>query len=72
LPNGNTFIAEGSFGRLFEVTPDSDVVWEYVVPYFGAFGTGVGLESSRGAQNAVFRAYRYGPEYVPWLRPTRA
>ncbi|MEU9047709.1 MULTISPECIES: aryl-sulfate sulfotransferase [unclassified Kitasatospora] len=67
LPNGNTFIAEGSFGRLFEVTPDGDVVWEFVVPEFGAFGRGVGLESSRGAQNAVFRAYRYSAEQIPWL-----
>ncbi|MFF4800556.1 aryl-sulfate sulfotransferase [Streptomyces sp. NPDC001351] len=67
LPNGNTFVAEGSFGRLFEITPEGDVVWEYIVPHFGTFGTGVGLESSRGAQNAVFRAYRYGPERLPWL-----
>ncbi|MBW5482783.1 aryl-sulfate sulfotransferase [Streptomyces bambusae] len=67
LPNGNTFVAEGSFGRLFEVTPEGDVVWEYVVPEFGAFGEGVGLESSRGAQNSVFRAYRYAAEQIPWL-----
>ncbi|MFF9315040.1 aryl-sulfate sulfotransferase [Streptomyces sp. NPDC014748] len=67
LPNGNTFVAEGSFGRLFEVTPEGDVVWEYVVPQFGAFATGTGMESSRGAQNAVFRAYRYGPEHTSWL-----
>ncbi|MCU7820304.1 hypothetical protein [Kitasatospora sp. DSM 101779] len=46
---------------------DGDVVWEFVVPEFGAFGQGVGLESSRGAQNAVFRAYRYSAEQIPWL-----
>ncbi|MBT1187450.1 PQQ-binding-like beta-propeller repeat protein [Streptomyces sp. CJ_13] len=67
LPGGNTFIAEGSFGRLFEVTPDGEVVWEYMVPEFGSFGRGVGLESSRGAQNSVFRAYRYAAEEIPWL-----
>ncbi|MET7972912.1 hypothetical protein ABZW44_07445 [Streptomyces mirabilis] len=71
LPNGNTFITEGSFGRLFEVAPDGDVVWEYVVPHFGAFGAGVGMESFRGAQDAVFRAYRYGPDHVSWLRRER-
>jgi hypothetical protein len=67
LSNGNTFVAEGSFGRLFEVTPGGDVVWEYVVPQFGTFRTGAGMESSRGAQNAVFRAYRYGSDRLPWL-----
>ncbi|WP_258308249.1 hypothetical protein [Streptomyces sp. NWU339] len=34
-------------------------------------GTGVGLEPSRGTQNAVFRAYRYGPEHTTWLRRER-
>ena len=29
LANGNTLIAESNNGRLFEVTPDGDVVWEY-------------------------------------------
>ncbi|MFF5703508.1 ATP-binding cassette domain-containing protein [Streptomyces sp. NPDC012794] len=67
LPNGNTFVAEGSFGRLFEVTPEGDVVWEFVVPEFGSFSRGTGLESSRGAQNSVFRAYRHGAHEIPWL-----
>lgn len=30
LPNGNTFIAEDNTGRLFQVKPDGEVVWEYV------------------------------------------
>ncbi len=30
LPNGNTFIAEDNTGRLFQVTPDGEIVWEYV------------------------------------------
>jgi hypothetical protein len=34
LPNGNTLINEGWFGRFFEVTATGDVVWEYVNPYF--------------------------------------
>jgi hypothetical protein len=34
LPNGNTFIDEGQKGRLFQVTPGGDIVWEYVNPYF--------------------------------------
>ena len=30
LPNGNTFIAEDNTGRLFQVTPDGTIVWEFV------------------------------------------
>ena len=33
LTNGNTLIAEGSSGRLFEVTKDLEIVWEYIIPY---------------------------------------
>ena len=35
MENGNTFINEGPKGRLFEVTPDREIVWEYLVPYRG-------------------------------------
>ena len=35
LPNGNTLIAESSFGRFFEVTTEGEIVWEYVNPFFG-------------------------------------
>ncbi|WP_327099613.1 arylsulfotransferase family protein [Nocardia vinacea] len=35
LPNGNTLITEGMNGRLFQVTPDGQVVWEYQNPYEG-------------------------------------
>jgi Arylsulfotransferase (ASST) len=33
LPNGNTLIDEGMDGRFFQVTPEGDIVWEYVLPY---------------------------------------
>ncbi len=67
LWNGNTLISEGSFGRIFEVTPAGETVWDYVVPYFYCFPDGTGPESSAGAQNAIFRAYRYKEESFPWL-----
>ncbi len=51
LGSGNTLICEGLTGRLFEVTPDGEIVWEYINPYFGESGT--------GQANRVFRAYRY-------------
>jgi hypothetical protein len=56
LPNGNTLINEGVFGRFFEVTAEGEVVWEYVNPYFG------GPPQTR--TNQVFRAYRYTAEEI--------
>ena len=32
LPNGNTLIT-GMHGRIFQVTPSGQVVWEYLTPY---------------------------------------
>ena len=32
LPNGNTLITESEGGRLLEVTPDGEIVWEFVNP----------------------------------------
>lgn len=34
LPNGNTLICEADYGRLFQVTPEREIVWEYVIPHF--------------------------------------
>jgi len=53
---GNTLINEASFGRIFEVTRDGEIVWEYVNPYFG------GPPSAE--TNAVFRALRYSAEEI--------
>jgi hypothetical protein len=64
LPNGNTLICEGNFGRLFEVTRDGQVVWEYVNPYFAPPAG----QPDGPAQNSVFRAYRYTPEQIARAR----
>ena len=55
LPNGNTLITEGSDGRVFEVTPDHKIVWEFVSPYKGKFVP----------MNMTYRAYRVPYEWVP-------
>ena len=52
LPNGNTFISEGNFGRLFEITTDGEIVWEYINPYFTT-------NPILGEINMVFRAWRH-------------
>jgi hypothetical protein len=62
LPNGNTLICEGDFGRLFEVTRDGELVWEYVNPYFG--------EGPTGPNNRVFRAYRYSEAEIARAKAT--
>jgi Arylsulfotransferase (ASST) len=64
LPNGNTFINEGAFGRLFEVTPEKEVVWEYVNPNFGT------QNPHMPEQNWVFRAYRYSEDEIARARAT--
>ena len=58
LANGNTLITEGSDGRVFEVTPEHEIVWEYIHPYPDARG-----------MNAVYRAYRVPYEWVPQAEP---
>ncbi len=35
MQNGNTFINEGAKGRFFEVTPDGEIVWEYLNQFRG-------------------------------------
>ncbi len=62
LPNGNTLICEGDFGRLFEVTSGGELVWEYVSPYFG--------EAPQGPNNRVFRAYRYSAAEIERAKAT--
>ena len=58
LPTGNTLVREGIWGRIFEVTREKEIVWEYVSPYF----IPVDGESLRGGSNQIFRAYRYTPD----------
>ena len=58
LANGNTLICEGCHGRIFEVTPAGETVWEYVSPHFFPEPGRVGLN------NWVFRAFRYTEEFI--------
>ncbi len=62
LPNGNTFICSGSkpdHGRLFEVTPDGEIVWDFQNCY----------EEYAEGEQIVYRAYKYPPEMIePFLK----
>ena len=65
LPNGNTLICEGPRGRVFEVTRDGEIVWEYLSPFY-ATHLSVGKQPSIMPwkhSNALFRAYRYMPDF---------
>lgn len=33
LPNGNTLITSSDQGRIFEVTPEQEIVWEFINPF---------------------------------------
>jgi len=57
LPNGNTLITEGSGGRIFEVTADHRLVWEYISPHRG----------KHSKMNMVYRAYRVPYDWIPHL-----
>jgi len=56
LASGNTLICSGTDGRFFEVTPDNDIVWEYVNPY----------TTTRNNQetNEVFRCELYPASFI--------
>ncbi len=57
LPNGNTLVTNGSVGQFMEVTPDLEIVWEYISPFF----------NQTGKYNLVYRSYRVPYDYVPQL-----
>jgi len=58
MPNGNTLINEGMYGRSFEVTPNGQMAWEWVNP---TSNTNSGFIS-----NAITRIYKVP---VDWAGP---
>ncbi len=59
LPNGNTLVNEGSHGRLFELTVDKEIVWEYLSPF---------ISTREPISRRIFRAYRVPYDWVPQLQ----
>ncbi len=57
LPNGNTLIAESNGARLFEVTVDGEIVWEFRS----------GEKVDPGTPMPIYRTYRYSPEFIESL-----
>ena len=60
LANGNTLVCEGMTGRIFEITPNQTLVWEFV----NAFpGPEVVSSPAESRSYPVYGAYRYGHDY---------
>lgn len=73
LPNGNTLITEGMQGRIFQVTSEGKIVWEYCSPYTG-YGVAGEPEVSKpqdpGVQRLsvtplVYRVYAVPDDWIP-------
>jgi hypothetical protein len=66
LPNGNTLIDEGMNGRFIQVSPNGEIVWEYVNPCTSRQVLGEGTPVTT---NWVFRAYPVPYDWVPGGTP---
>lgn len=62
LPNGNYLFCSGRQGYSFEVTPDNEIVWEYVTPLQGGNPVAQGTVLSAN-DNLTFRIKRYPSDY---------
>lgn len=62
LPNGNTLICASTEGHMFEVTPQGDIVWEYINPVT-LYEVLAEIVDNAPMFNTAFRAYRYGPDH---------
>lgn len=61
LPNGNVLITVGLSGRLIEVTPENEIVWDYINPiYYDRAAE----EEEEELTNRVFRASFYPADFV--------
>jgi hypothetical protein len=65
LAGGNTLICSGADGRLFEVTKEGKIVWEFWDPYSGKVKAADGAQPQPVGKNtyAVFRATKIPPQH---------
>jgi hypothetical protein len=56
LPSGSLLVCEGTSGRLFEVTRDHEVVWEWINPFTNT--------NKKGSPTvSIYRTHRYLPDH---------
>ncbi len=66
LKNGNTLITQGINGRIFEVTPEKEIVWEYWNPYKFDYKLPDGTNPQPGGSitaYGLFRSTQYDMDY---------
>jgi hypothetical protein len=59
LPNDNVLVTESNRGRVFEITPDGDIVWEFYNPNRREHPDGSGMQ-----RQAIYRMTRVEPEFL--------
>lgn len=62
LPNGNVFMCAARQGRMFELSPLGNLVWEYLVPIRNGFPIMQGQEINL-SENFTFSGRRYGQDF---------
>jgi len=65
LPNGNTLITEGALGRVIEVTPELNTVWEFISPYYVNSQGPLDAPPVKLQTHMLYRAYRIPYEWIP-------
>jgi hypothetical protein len=60
-PNGNTLVCDGPRGRIFEITQDEELAWDYISP---VFASGPATQGQNASGSSLFRAQRYAPDYA--------
>lgn len=73
LPNGNTIICNGTWGEIFEINSNKEVLWRYVSPLTlgGTLSQGDTIPPFfSGTQNWVFRAPKYGLDFPAFVGKT--
>jgi len=63
LPNGNILVCSGRQGYQFELTPQNEIVWEYITPLLAGNPVEQGTELELN-NNLTFRAFKYPVDYV--------
>ena len=68
LPNGNSLILEAHRSRIFEVTPDKELAWEYKLPRTLITETDPGGKEKEVIEVFITSATRYTADELPFLK----
>ncbi|MEM6517068.1 MAG: aryl-sulfate sulfotransferase [Bacteroidota bacterium] len=63
LPNGNILLCQSQGGNIFEINPQNDIVWNYIVPLDSDTGVSFNQGDVNLSSNLTFRAIKYDNDY---------